>query len=69
MNQHKTAYSPDVHPDRRVGRDRRLVDSRSPVNYERRLSVEPRQPEVRELNLSAEEMLALGFPLKPTLHR
>lgn len=47
--------------DRRSGKDRRESDQGPPDRFERRRSVEPRQPEVVELELSEEELRALGF--------
>ncbi|MFN3375155.1 MAG: hypothetical protein ACK40S_01195 [Burkholderiaceae bacterium] len=47
--------------DRRSGKDRRESDEGPPDRFERRRSVEPRQPEVVELELSEEELRALGF--------
>ncbi|MBV7427041.1 MULTISPECIES: hypothetical protein [unclassified Acidovorax] len=58
--------------DRRSGKDRRQVEKGPPTNYERRRTVEARQPELTELHLSEEELKALGFaqdqpaPKKPT---
>jgi hypothetical protein len=45
--------------DRRTGRDRRRVDKGSPTGRERRVSVEPRQPEVAEIELTAEQWAAM----------
>ena len=53
------------HHDRRSGVDRRQQETASPVDYERRRSVEPRQPDVTELNLTPEELEALGFTRAP----
>ncbi len=47
--------------DRRSGQDRRQEEQGPPTNYERRRSIEPRQPELTELQLSDEELKALGF--------
>ena len=51
--------------DRRSGRDRRQAEAGPPTPYERRRTIEPRQPEVDELDLSPEELLALGFTRAP----
>ena len=53
-----------VPTDRRSGRDRRQDEKGPPTNFERRRSVEARQPELTELNLSDEELKALGFGLE-----
>lgn len=47
--------------DRRSGKDRRQTEAGPPEKHERRRSIEPRQPEVRELHLSPEELVAMGF--------
>lgn len=47
--------------DRRSGADRRQEEQGPPSNYERRRTVEARQPELTELHLSEEELHALGF--------
>jgi hypothetical protein len=49
------------HHERRSGQDRRQEEQGPPTPYERRRSVEPRQPEMTELLLSEEELKALGF--------
>ncbi|MGD9773218.1 hypothetical protein [Diaphorobacter sp.] len=52
--------------DRRSGHDRRQIDQGPPTIFERRNGVEPRQPEVIELELSEEELRKLGFlPQRP----
>ena len=53
-----------VPTDRRSGRDRRQDEKGPPTNFERRRSVEARQPELTELDLSDEELKALGFGLE-----
>lgn len=45
--------------ERRSGKDRRRVDLRLPGEHERRRSVEPRKPEVRELELSESQWAGL----------
>lgn len=47
--------------DRRSGKDRRQDEKGPPTSYERRRTVEARQPELTELHLSDEELKALGF--------
>lgn len=47
--------------NRRSGRDRRQEEEGPPTGYERRRTVEARQPELTELHLSEEELRALGF--------
>lgn len=47
--------------ERRSGKDRRQTEAGPPGKHERRRSIEHRQPEVRELHLSREELEALGF--------
>ncbi|WP_010465832.1 hypothetical protein [Acidovorax radicis] len=47
--------------ERRSGTDRRQEEKGSPTNYERRRTIEARQPELTELHLSEEELHALGF--------
>lgn len=47
--------------DRRSGKDRRQEEKGPPTNYERRRTVEARQPELTELDLSEEELRAPGF--------
>jgi hypothetical protein len=47
--------------DRRSGKDRRQREDGPPGKHERRHTIEPRQPEVRELHLSSEELAAMGF--------
>ncbi|MFN9476000.1 hypothetical protein [Acidovorax sp.] len=59
------AMDRSVH-ERRSGTDRRQREDGPPGKHERRRSIEHRQPEVRELYLSHEEMLALGFGRAPS---
>ncbi|KQO24169.1 hypothetical protein ASF11_21520 [Acidovorax sp. Leaf76] len=47
--------------DRRSGTDRRQEEQGPPTHYERRRTIEARQPELTELHLSDEELRALGF--------
>jgi hypothetical protein len=49
--------------DRRRGDDRRLVEGQPPGKHDRRRHVEPRKPEVVELEMSSSEWAALnGLP-------
>ncbi|MFZ5487743.1 MAG: hypothetical protein ACOY5G_12235 [Pseudomonadota bacterium] len=47
--------------EKRTSPDRRQVEQGPPTRFERRRSIERRQPEVEELHLSAEDLEALGF--------
>ena len=47
--------------DRRSGRDRRQDEKGPPTSFERRRTVEARQPELTELQVSEDELKALGF--------
>lgn len=47
--------------DRRSGRDRRQDEKGPPTSFERRRTVEARQPELTELEVSEDELKALGF--------
>jgi hypothetical protein len=51
--------------DRRSGRDRRARDIGPPSGRDRRRSLEPRKPEVVEIEVSAEEWAALQAELAP----
>ena len=56
--------------ERRTGRDRRRVHHAAPRGRERRVGIEPRGPEVAELELTADEWAALqGHFLRPARHR
>lgn len=63
----KPAPGPAAQPaaDRRSGKDRRRVDLRLPGEHERRRSVEPRKPEVRELDLSESQWADLQAQATP----
>ena len=52
--------------DRRTGKDRRQTEAGPPTSFERRRTVEARQPELTELHLSEEELKALGFGGTPS---
>ena len=57
--------------DRRSGQDRRQQEQGPPTSFEQRRTIEARQPELTELELSDEELKALGFtpptqPIQPT---
>lgn len=57
---------PPATGDRRTGADRRKADQGPPKGTrERRVSVEPRKPEVQELDLSASDWAALDSVLPP----
>ncbi len=58
---HSPAMDKNAPGDRRSGKDRRQTEAGPPDKHERRRSIEPRQPEVRELHLSPEELVAMGF--------
>ena len=47
--------------DRRSGQDRRQTARQSALNHERRVTVERRQPEVIEIEVTPEELDAMGF--------
>lgn len=54
-------------PDRRKGVDRRKVDKGPPKGArERRVSVEPRQPEVQEVDISPSDWASLNELPPPT---
>ena len=55
------AVQPKQPMDRRSGRDRRQTVGQPPQNHERRVTVEPRQPEVIEIEVTPEELDAMGF--------
>jgi len=55
------AVQPKQPTDRRSGRDRRQTVGQPPLNHERRVTVEPRQPEVIEIEVTPEELDAMGF--------
>jgi hypothetical protein len=54
-------------PERRCGHDRRGADKGPPGQHERRRHVEPRRPEVAEIDMSHSEWGALseGLPRPP----
>lgn len=47
--------------DRRSGKDRRQSDQGPPSTRERRTTVEPRLPEMVEIQVTDEELRSLGF--------
>ena len=59
MSSKKGARDPSEQ-DRRCGSDRRRVDSGLPRKYERRRGMEPRKPEVVELEMSDSEFMVFG---------
>ncbi|MFT3666899.1 hypothetical protein [Piscinibacter sp.] len=52
---------PSVRPgtERRSGRDRRQADQGPPAGRDRRVSVEPRKPEISEVEITPSEWRAL----------
>ncbi len=52
-------------PERRSGADRRRVDKGPPGGRERRRLVEPRRPQVEELEMSESEWAQLSAELPP----
>lgn len=61
MTVKRSAGKPPTPPptDRRSGKDRRHVDQGPPGRHDRRRSVEPRQPQVSELDMSPSQWGAL----------
>ncbi|MGK2900973.1 MAG: hypothetical protein ACSLE9_20175 [Burkholderiaceae bacterium] len=55
-----TATPPTQVPERRSGEDRRRLDGRPPGKHERRRGLEPRGPEVVELEMSSSEWMTLS---------
>lgn len=51
--------------ERRSGADRRKVDKGPPGGRERRVTIEPRKPDVREVELTPSEWAALTAPPSP----
>lgn len=51
--------------ERRTGEDRRRVDNGPPGKHERRRSLEPRKPEVVELDMTNSEWSALSDESMP----
>jgi len=51
--------------DRRSGRDRRVADKGAPSGRDRRVGVEPRKPEVREIELTPSEWGELDAAAPP----
>ena len=52
--------------ERRTGSDRRKVDRGSPTGRERRVGMEPRKPEITEIEVTPSEWAALEAQLKAT---
>ncbi len=50
--------------DRRKGIDRRKADHGSPTGRERRVGMEPRKPEITEIEITPSEWAALEAQLK-----
>ena len=59
MLHRKTVSTGTAQTDRRSGRDRRQVDKGPPSGRERRVGMEPRKPEVQELDFTPSEWTAL----------
>ena len=56
--------------ERRQGVDRRQVDTGPPTKHDRRRALEPRKPEVVELDMSNSEWAALSEePAEPAVRR
>ncbi len=55
------AVQPKQPMDRRSGRYRRQTVGQAPQNHERSATVEPRVPEVIEIEVTPEELDAMGF--------
>jgi hypothetical protein len=64
MTTHTNGKKP-AQADRRSGADRRRVDKGPPGGRERRRLVEPRRPEVAELDMSESEWASLAAELPP----
>lgn len=60
MKKLSIARNPANVTDRRSGDDRRSVEGKPPSKHERRRSLESRQPEVVELDMSNSEWAALS---------
>ncbi len=60
-----SAKKPLPASDRRTGQDRRKVDRGSPTGRERRVGMEPRKPEISEIEITPSEWAALEEQLKP----
>ena len=56
----KTAFGPHPAVDRRSGRDRRRLDKGPPRGYERRQGIEPRHPDVHELDITPSQWDSLS---------
>ncbi|WP_298826268.1 hypothetical protein [uncultured Piscinibacter sp.] len=65
MTQRKKDSTNSRPHDRRSGRDRRLVDKGSPTGRERRVTLEPRKPEISEIDVTASEWDALSEQVRP----
>ena len=65
MTQRKKDSANSRPAERRSGRDRRKVDKGSPTGRERRVSLEPRKPEITEIEVSPSEWAALQEQVRP----
>jgi len=64
---HRQPSRPTAAPtERRSGRDRRQVEKGPPGSRDRRVGLEPRRPEVVELEVSVSEWLALQAAMAST---
>jgi hypothetical protein len=61
-----SAKKPQPASERRTGRDRRKADRGSPTGRERRVGMEPRKPEISEIEISPSEWAELEAQLKLT---
>lgn len=59
MTQGKKTSTSAAAAERRSGRDRRKADKGSPQGRERRVGMEPRKPEISEVEMSPTEWAAL----------
>lgn len=59
MTQGKKTSTSASAAERRSGRDRRKADKGSPHGRERRVGMEPRKPEISEVEISPSEWAAL----------
>jgi hypothetical protein len=66
MAKPRNSSGPTDGPDRRSGQDRRRVEQGPPGSRDRRRLVEPRRPEVAEIELSPGEWEALQAVVPPT---
>lgn len=65
MTQRKKESASSLAGERRSGHDRRKVDKGSPTGRERRVSLEPRKPEITEIEVTPSEWAALQEQTRP----